>query len=86
MFMLMEGICASSFMPTDGTPPQTCATGEVAESDGLIDRLAELPEPQALEFYSQLSPRLQWLARQRTTGQRRKALIAHHVITAGRCR
>jgi hypothetical protein len=73
-------------MPTDNPSAQTRASGGDPDADTLIDRVRELPEPQALEFYSQLPPRLQWLARQRTTGQRRKALIAHHVITAGRSR
>jgi hypothetical protein len=57
-----------------------------AGSDELIKRLSTLPEAEALECYSQLTPRLQWLARQRTVGKRREALIAHHVITAGQCR
>lgn len=73
-------------MQTDTNPTQTHSIAGDADGDSLIDRICELTEPQALAFYSQLSPRLQWLARRRTTGQRRAALIAHHVITAGRCR
>jgi hypothetical protein len=73
-------------MSTADTPAQALAVGSDGDPDVLIERLCELPEPLALEFYSQLAPRLQWLARQKTTGQRRAALIARHVITAGRCR
>jgi hypothetical protein len=71
-------------MPTDDAPTQTRTIARDADLDQVIDRLRELPEPQALEFYSQLAPKLQWLARQKLTGKRRTALIAHHVITASR--
>jgi hypothetical protein len=63
---------------------QTLATP--VDADVLIERLRVLPEPESLEFYSQLSPKLQWLARQRMTGQRQKALIAYHAKTFGGCR
>jgi hypothetical protein len=52
----------------------------------LIERLNSLTEREALECYSQLTPKLQWLARQGTVGKRREALIAHHAITTGQCR
>jgi hypothetical protein len=66
--------------------PETRATQIDTDIDAVIERLRVLPEPESLEFYSQLSPKLQWLARQRTTGQRRQALIAYHAITLSRCR
>jgi hypothetical protein len=84
--MPIEVIRSGGIMRTSISPSQTRAFGSDPDSDSLVDRLRELPELQALEFYSQLSPRLQWLARQRTTGQRQAALIAHHLLTAGGCR
>lgn len=66
--------------------PQIIATVLDADIDALIERLRVLPESKALEVYSQLSPKQQWLARQRTTGKLRLALIAYHAITWGRCR
>jgi len=66
--------------------PQTPVAPIDADPDALIERLSLLPERESLEFYSQLSPKLQWLARQRTTGKRRKALIAHHAVSSGRFR
>jgi hypothetical protein len=39
-----------------------------------------------LHYYQRLSPKLQWLARQRATGQRRAALIVHHAIASAQCR
>jgi hypothetical protein len=80
------GNSVGTIMSTDDASTQTLTRGGDPDADELIDLLRQLPEPQALEFYSQLAPRLQWLARQKMTGQRRAALIAHHVITAGRCR
>jgi hypothetical protein len=80
----VQGIFGGGTMPTDDASSQTHATGRDAEIDHVLDRLRELPEPQALEFYNQLGPRLQWLARLRTTGRRRQALIAHHVGMAAR--
>jgi hypothetical protein len=84
--MSIDNVRAGEIMPEDDIETQSRTTVSETDSAGLIDRLCELPEPQALEFYSQLSPRLQWLARQGTTGQRRAALIARHLMTAGRCR
>jgi hypothetical protein len=55
-------------------------------SSVLIEKLNSLPEHEALECYSQLTPQLQWFARQRTAGKRRQALIRHHAITMGQCR
>jgi hypothetical protein len=62
-------------MPTNDT---------TVEGDALIEQLRVLPEPAALALYSDLTPRLKWLARQRTTGRRREAIIAHHLITRTR--
>ena len=53
------------------------------EGDALIENLAKLPESEALTLYSNLSPRLKWLARRRTTGRRREAIIAHHLMIRG---
>jgi hypothetical protein len=55
-----------------------------ADTEELVQRLHELPEALALEIYSKLSPRLQWLVRRMITGPRRKASIVHHLLTAGR--
>jgi hypothetical protein len=57
-----------------------------AEADALLAQLHALPEAEALRLYARLSPRLQWLARQRTTGQRRSALIVHHALTRANAR
>jgi hypothetical protein len=57
-----------------------------AGSSILIERLNALPEQEALECYSQLTPQLQWFARRRTEGKRRQALIRHHAITMGQYR
>jgi len=51
------------------------------EADALLAQVHVLPEAEALRLYARLSPRLQWLARQRTTGPRRSALIVHHALT-----
>ncbi len=56
------------------------------EADALIERIHTLPESEALHCYAQLSPRLQWLARMRTSGARRAALIVHHAISIAHCR
>jgi hypothetical protein len=58
----------------------------VPEGEAVIAPVHTLPESEALRFYQRLSPRLQWLARQRATGQRRAALIVHHAITSAQCR
>ena len=52
----------------------------------LLEPLYTLPESEALQHYTRLSPRLQWLARQRLTGQLRARLIVHHAIAAAQCR
>lgn len=54
------------------------------ESDALLTQVHGLPEAEALRLYARLSPRLQWLARQRATGPRRAALIVHQALA--RCR
>jgi hypothetical protein len=56
------------------------------EADALLAQVYVLPEAEALRLYARLSPRLQWLARQRTTGQRRSALIVHHALMRANCR
>jgi hypothetical protein len=55
------------------------------EADALLAQVHALPEAEALRLYARLSPRLQWLARQRTTGQRRAALIVHHALSRAHC-
>ena len=57
-----------------------------SEADALLAQVHVLPEPEALRLYGRLSPRLQWLARQRETGQRRSALIVHHALTRAQYR
>jgi hypothetical protein len=51
------------------------------EGDALIERIHTLPEAEALRCYARLTPRWQWIARQRTTGPRRTALIMHHIAS-----
>jgi hypothetical protein len=55
------------------------------EADALLAQVHLLPEAEALRLYARFSPRLQWLARQRTTGPRRAALIEHHALTRAHC-
>jgi len=62
-------------MPTNDT---------TVDPDALIEQVRMLPEAEALDFYGRLTPRLQWLARQRTTGRRLHAIIAHHLRTRNR--
>jgi hypothetical protein len=57
-----------------------------ADDDALIERLRALPEPEALRCYTQLTPRLQWIVRQRMTGSRRTALIVHHAVSIAHCK
>jgi hypothetical protein len=73
-------------MPTQLAQIQHNATGATPEIEALLAPLTTLPEPEALKHYARLSPRLQWIARQRTTGQRRASLIVHHVILSAQCR
>jgi hypothetical protein len=74
-------------MPTDNdTSAQTGGSPSDVDINVVLARLGEVPEAVALEIYSQLSPRLQWLARQMMTGPRRKVLIEHHLRTNGRFR
>jgi hypothetical protein len=56
------------------------------ETDALLQQVHVLPEAEALLLYARLSPRLQWLARQRTSGPRRSALIVHHALTRSNAR
>jgi hypothetical protein len=73
-------------VPTNGHESRLLMPADEADSDALIERVGLLPEAEALAFYSQLSPKLQWLARKRATGERRNALMVHHAITFGPCR
>jgi hypothetical protein len=73
-------------MPTNDAPGPTRPEGQDIASNEVLVRLRNLPEAQALALYSQLAPKLQWLARQGTTGQRRLALITHHMVIAARIR
>jgi hypothetical protein len=56
------------------------------EADALLAQVYVLPEAEALRLYARLSPRMQWLARQRTCGPRRSALIVHHALTQAHSR
>lgn len=56
------------------------------EGETLLAEVQSLPEPEALRLYARLSPRLQWLARQRSNGPRRSALIVHHALQSSHCR
>jgi hypothetical protein len=73
-------------MPTTLLEVQDSAAGATSEVDALLAPLYTLPESEALKHYACLSPRLQWIARQRTTGQRRVTLIVHHAISSAQCR
>ena len=65
---------------------QNCAALADTDPEALLASLDTLPEPAALHYYEMLSPKLQWLARCRTTGQRRAALIVHHALASAQCR
>jgi hypothetical protein len=54
------------------------ATGDSEHT--VLSELSRLSDQQALALYSRLSPRLQWLARRRALGHRRRALIEHHIL------
>lgn len=54
------------------------------EGEALLEQLLSLPENEALALYSSLTPRLKWLARRQTTGQRREAIITHHLVIRDR--
>ncbi|MGA2564052.1 MAG: hypothetical protein ABSF96_10870 [Steroidobacteraceae bacterium] len=56
-----------------------------ADIDAALERVRVLPETEALEFYSQLSSRQQWLVRLRATGRRREAMIIYHAVNIGPC-
>jgi hypothetical protein len=71
-------------MNRDGNRP--AALGAGVEGEALIEQIQTLPEPEALQYYGRLSPRLQWLVRRRATGARRAALIVHHALTTAQCR
>jgi ribosomal protein S4 len=71
-------------MPTENDSIQNSAKDADVGFIEVLTRMRELPEALALEIYSQLNPRLQWLARQMMSGSRRRALIVHHLRTNGR--
>ncbi len=73
-------------MPTRSVEVQPAGDCELPEIDVLLEPLCTLPESEALQHYTRLSPRLQWLARQRLTGQLRARLIVHHAIASAQCR
>ncbi len=75
-----------STMPATAEPIHNCAATADTDGEALLASLNTLPEPEALHRYQMLSPKLQWLARRRATGQRRAALIVHHVLTSAQCR
>jgi hypothetical protein len=70
----------------NGSASQSLTPDVKADIDALLERVRMLPEAEALEFYSQLSPKLQWLVRQKATGQRRDAVMVYHAVTIGPCR
>jgi hypothetical protein len=67
-------------MSTNSTESTTFALCADPGGDPLLEPLSALPEPDALKYYAELSPKLQWVARQRATGQRRAALILYHAL------
>lgn len=69
--------------PMKGSAGQSPTSNVNVDVEVLLERVRMLPETEALELYSQLSPKLQWLVRQRASGQRREALIVHHALTIG---
>jgi len=73
-------------MPATAEPGQNHAALADMDSDALLASLDTLPEREALHYYAMLSPKLQWLARCRATGQRRAALIVHHALASAQCR
>jgi hypothetical protein len=85
-YVAIENIRASKAPPMKGSAGQLPTMDPSADIDVLLEHMRMLPEPEALKFYSQLSPKLQWLVRQRATGQRRDAVIVYHAVTIGPCR
>jgi hypothetical protein len=73
-------------MSTKMVESKRAAALATPELDALLTPVYTLPESEALQIYARLSPRLQWLARQRATGQRRASLIVHHAIASAQCR
>jgi hypothetical protein len=73
-------------MLADAHPRQDCTALAVTEGEALITPVYTLPESEALHYYQRLSPRLQWLARQRASGQRRAALILHQAMASAQRR
>jgi hypothetical protein len=70
----------------NGSASQSLTPDADADTDALLERVLMLPEAEALEFYSELSPKQQWLVRQKATGRRRDAVIVYHAVTIGACR
>jgi len=73
-------------MSTKMVESEHCTAAATPELDALLTPVYSLPESEALQHYARLSPKLQWLARQRATGQRRASLIVHHAIASAQCR
>jgi hypothetical protein len=73
-------------MPTIQDRHEISPASSEPEADALLRQVHLLPEAEALQLYARLSPRLQWLARQRTSGPRRSALIVHHALTHANAR
>jgi hypothetical protein len=73
-------------MTANAEPVQDCAALAVTQGETLIAPVYTLPEAEALNYYQRLSPKLQWLARQRASGPRRAVLIVHHAIASAQCR
>ncbi len=77
---------SGKLMPTNRVAIQPSAPNATPEIDALLSPVYILPEADALQHYARLSPRSQWLARQRATGSRRATLIAHHALATGQIR
>jgi hypothetical protein len=77
---------SGKLMPANKVANQCPATNATPEIDAFLSPVYLLPEADALQHYARLSPRLQWLARQRATGPRRAILIAHHALATGQIR
>ena len=65
--------------------PQPAPDSDV-DGEALVERLRGLPEAEAVRCYAGLSSRWQWFVRQRLTGLRRAALIAHHATAIAGCK
>jgi hypothetical protein len=71
-------------MSADSTENQTIAPCANPDGDSVLKPITTLPEADALKYYADLPSKLQWLARQAATGQRRAALILYHALEIAR--